>query len=52
MIMLQNLRIISNRTFNIEEYETIRFNCLIEQGILTAWRVNLRHDNIYQLSEK
>lgn len=52
MIMLQTPRIISNKSFNIEEYGTFKFDCLIEQRTLAAWRINSRHDNIYRLSEK
>ncbi|CAF1007423.1 unnamed protein product [Rotaria sordida] len=46
--MLQTSHIISNKSFNIEEYETVKFDCLIEQHILAAWRISLRHDNIYR----
>ncbi|CAF1586889.1 unnamed protein product [Rotaria sp. Silwood1] len=46
--MLQNLHIISNKTFNIEEYGTVKFDCLIEPYILAAWRISLRHNNIYR----
>jgi len=48
IIMFQTSHIISNKSFNIEEYRTVKFDCLIEQRILTAWRINLRHDNIYR----
>ncbi len=48
IIMLQTSRIISNKSFNIEEYGTMKFDCLIEQRILAAWRINLRHNNIYR----
>jgi hypothetical protein len=46
--MLQTPRIIANKSFNIEEYGTIKFDCLIEQCLLAAWRISLRHDNIYR----
>ncbi|CAF3467021.1 unnamed protein product [Rotaria socialis] len=37
--MLQNSRIISNKTYNIEEYGTVNFDCSIEEHTLVAWRV-------------
>lgn len=46
--MLEISRIISNKSFNIEEYGTIQFDCFIENTILAAWRIHLRHDNIYR----
>jgi hypothetical protein len=46
--MFQTSRIISNKTFNIEEYGTVKFDCLIEQRILVTWRISLRHDTIYR----
>ncbi|CAF2973773.1 unnamed protein product [Rotaria socialis] len=46
--MLQNSRIISNKTYNIEEYGTVNFDCSIEEHTLVAWRVSLHHDNIYR----
>ncbi len=48
ILMLQTPRIIANKSFNIEEYGTIKFDCLIEQCLLAAWRISLRHDNIYR----
>jgi len=48
VITLKISRIISNKSFNIEEYGTIKFSCLIEQRILAAWRISLRHNNIYR----
>jgi hypothetical protein len=52
IIMLQIPRIISNKTFNIEEYSTVKFDCLIEQHKIAAWRISLRHDNIYRYRVK
>jgi hypothetical protein len=46
--MLQTSHIISNKSFHIEEYGKIKFDCLIEQRILAAWRISLRHDSIYR----
>jgi hypothetical protein len=48
IITLKTPRIISNQSFNIEEYGTVKFNCLIEQRVLAAWRISLRHDSIYR----
>ncbi len=48
IITLKIPRIISNKSFNIEEYGNIKFSCLIEQRILAAWRISLRHNNIYR----
>jgi len=48
VITLKISRIISNKSFNIEEYGTIKFGCLVEQRILAAWRISLRHNNIYR----
>lgn len=46
--MFQISRLISNKSYNIEEYGTVYFDCLLEQHILVAWRINLRHANIYR----
>jgi hypothetical protein len=51
ILMFQTARIISNKSYNIEEYGTVKFDCTIEKGILAAWRVNLRHDDIYRYSK-
>ncbi|CAF4750447.1 unnamed protein product, partial [Rotaria sp. Silwood2] len=48
VMMLQTSRIVSNKSFHIEEYGTVKFDCLIEQNILAAWLIGLRHDNIYR----
>jgi hypothetical protein len=48
ILMLQISRIISNKSFNIEEYGTVQFNCLIGQHKIAAWRISLPHDDIYR----
>ena len=45
---LQFPGIISNESFYIEEYGTVRFDCFIEEDLLAAWRIRLRHDEIYR----
>ncbi|CAF1042307.1 unnamed protein product [Adineta steineri] len=46
--MLQIPRIISNKSLNIEEYSSVKIDCLLEQRQLVAWRINFRYDNIYR----
>ncbi len=48
ILMLLPFSIISNQSFHIEEYGTVKFDCLVEHRILAAWRVSLRHDNIHR----
>ena len=41
-------RIISNESFHIEEYRTIEFDCFTGEHLLAAWRIRLRHDDLYR----
>ena len=43
-----NLRVVSNVSLYHEEYATVKLDCLLEQHLVVAWRVNLHHETIYR----
>lgn len=48
--VLSTIRLISNQTFYIEEYETAKFDCRIDRYFLFAWRIQFRSDDTFRYS--